>query len=128
MGVSILIDDRLNSCPLFAKEKCPHQTIMERVYLFPQLIDTKDLSKYQSICLSCEQYVEVRPHVIDSKDDRRSGRDRRSGLERRLAIEPRFMHIPEGLSALDRKRGKGGGIIDLRSDEDRRSGQDRRQS
>jgi len=123
-----LIDDRLNSCLVFGDGKCPQQRDTERVYLIPQLIDTKDLSKYQSICLSCEQYVEVILHVIDSKDDRRSGRDRRSGLERRLAFDPRFMHIPEGLSALDRKRGKGWRVIDLRSGEDRRSGQDRRQS
>jgi len=122
-----LVDNRINSCQPFAGARCPHQTIMERVYLFPQIIDTKDLSKHHSICLSCEQYVEGRVHVIDSKDDRRSGRDRRSSKERRLAIDPRFMHVPEGLSAVGRERRRGERIIDLRSGEDRRSGQDRRQ-
>ena len=78
--------------------------------------------------MSCEQYVEVIRHIIDPNDDRRSGRDRRSGLERRLSIDPRFIRVPEGLNALDRKRGRGWRTIDLRSGEDRRSGQDRRLS
>jgi len=124
----MLLDNRINTCQPFAETRCPHQTIMERVYLFPQLIDTKDLSRHHSICLSCEQYVEGRVHLIDSKDDRRSDRDRRSGIERRLAIDPRFTHVPEGLSALDRVKRRGWRTIDLRSGEKRRSGQDRRQS
>ncbi len=124
----MLVDKRINSCQPFAGARCPHQTIMERVYLCPQLIDPKDFTKYQSICLSCEQYVEGAVHVTDSKDDRRSGRDRRSCIERRLAIDPRFMHVPEGLSALDREKRRGWRTIGLRSGEDRRSGQDRRQS
>ena len=78
-GIVMLVDNRINSCQPFAETRCPHQTIMERVYLFPQIIDTKDLSKHHSICLSCEQYVEGRVHVIDSKDDLRSGEDIHSG-------------------------------------------------
>jgi hypothetical protein len=101
---------------------------MERVYLVPQFIDPKYLSECQTICLSCEKYVEVIRHVIDPKDDRRSGRDRRSGIERRLAFDPRFLNDPEWPSAPNRKRGRGWRIIDFRSGEDRRSGQDRRQS
>ncbi len=92
----MLVDDRINSCQPFAERRCQHQTIMERVYLFPQLIQTKNFLKYHSICFSCEQYGERIIYGIDWKDDRSSGRDRRSGKERRLAIESKFMHVPEG--------------------------------
>ena len=121
--MSILIYHRISSCQPFTEARCLQQIIMERVYLVPLLIDPKSVSECQTICLSCEQYVEV-----IRQDDRRGGRDRRSGIERRLAFDPRFVHDAEWLSALNRKRGRGWRIIDFRSGEDRRSGQDRRQS
>ena len=127
-GVSILIYLRINCCQPFAEARCSHQTIMERVYLVPQFIDPQYLTECQTICLSCEKYVEVIRHVIDPKDDRRSRRDRRSGIERRLAFDPRFLNDHEWPSAPNRKRGRGRRIINFRSGEDRRSGQDRRQS
>ncbi len=65
-----MFDYRLNSCLLFAKNKCPCQPEMERVYLFPQLIDSRRRQAYQQTCMSCNLFIERRtpqsPTDLDS--------------------------------------------------------------
>jgi hypothetical protein len=49
------IQDRINSCELFREGKCPHQSIMERVYLIPQILDPEELRRLERLCCACEQ-------------------------------------------------------------------------
>jgi hypothetical protein len=49
------VQDRINSCNLFREGKCPHQPIMERVYLFPQALDPEELRRLERLCCACEQ-------------------------------------------------------------------------
>jgi len=43
-------------CLLFAEARCPHQSIMDRVYLIPQIINASDLMRCQTMCWSCMVY------------------------------------------------------------------------
>ncbi|MCK5486791.1 MAG: hypothetical protein KAI86_11300, partial [Desulfobacterales bacterium] len=53
-GVRILIDDRIKSCRLFLERKCPNQLLIEKAYLFPQILDPKHLQECQELAQSCE--------------------------------------------------------------------------
>lgn len=48
-----MLASRLKSCKLFEKQKCPYQREMERAYLIPQLLDSKQLLEYERLCLPC---------------------------------------------------------------------------
>ena len=79
-----MINGRPNSCSVFHYGRCLQQWDMEKVYLIPQLLGPRDLLKHQSICLSCEQYVEHKVFVSGWRIiDRRSCEDRRFGQGRR---------------------------------------------
>jgi len=51
---SMSIEECIESCPLIAEEKCPHQLEMERVYLIPQLLDPKQLQECKKLARSCK--------------------------------------------------------------------------
>ncbi len=55
-----MFDHRLNTCSLFSKNMCPCQTEMERVYLVPQLIDSRRKQAYQQTCMCCNLFIERR--------------------------------------------------------------------
>jgi len=45
--------DRINSCSLFAQQQCPHQPLMERLYLIYQLFETEQLLRSETRCRHC---------------------------------------------------------------------------
>ena len=67
-GVSGLIEHRLNSCELFNGERCPHQVIMERLYLIPQLLDVVETAEYENACFRCKQFVNRLVHLAESEE------------------------------------------------------------
>ena len=48
-GVNVLIHNLLNSCSLFIEKKCPHQQLLEKLSLFPQLSTADEIER---ICSS----------------------------------------------------------------------------
>jgi hypothetical protein len=58
--VSVMIDQRINSCLTFCQGKCPHFTITERFFLFPQILNAIDIELAEGNCLDCEKYVDRR--------------------------------------------------------------------
>jgi hypothetical protein len=61
------LHERINSCPNFGAGKCPHQRLMERAYLIPQLMKPEDLETCERLLCTCD-----------------------CGLNFRRAAEPRF--------------------------------------
>jgi hypothetical protein len=55
-----MIDQRINSCLTFCQGKCPHFTITERFFLFPQILNAIDIELAEGNCLDCEKYVDRR--------------------------------------------------------------------
>jgi len=47
------IVDRINSCQSFAEGLCPHQALMERVYLIYQIFETEQLLTAKASCRLC---------------------------------------------------------------------------
>jgi hypothetical protein len=47
------IVDRINSCRVFAGGYCPHQALMERLYLICQILETKELLRAKALCCHC---------------------------------------------------------------------------
>jgi hypothetical protein len=45
------IEENIMSCPVLADGKCPHQLLMERLCLIPQILNPEQLQEYES--LSC---------------------------------------------------------------------------
>jgi len=45
------IEKNIMSCSLLADRKCPHQLLMERLILIPQILTPEQLQEYES--LSC---------------------------------------------------------------------------
>ena len=64
-----MIDQRINSCLTFYQRKCPHLIMMEKLYLFPQILNAIDIELAESNCLDCEKYIDR--HVSQQS---RSGR------------------------------------------------------
>lgn len=74
--MSILITHRINSCLVFAEGRCPHQLIMERVYIVPQLIASEKLREFQRKCLDCSYYARLRYYPLGLEiDDLKTGVD-----------------------------------------------------
>jgi len=48
-----MVSNRINSCQFFRKGECLHQRLMEKVYLFPQIIAPEELIKFGNLCLNC---------------------------------------------------------------------------
>ena len=57
---------RINSCLTFCKGKCPHFTIMERYFLFPQILNAIDIELAEGNCLDCKKYIDRRAHPTKS--------------------------------------------------------------
>ena len=55
----------ISSCRGFRKGRCPHQEIMERAYLIPQLLAPDMLKECRNICLHC-----MESHLNRRKDPR----------------------------------------------------------
>jgi hypothetical protein len=47
------IVDRINSCRSFAEGHCPHQQLMERVYLIYQIFEAERLLRAKALCHQC---------------------------------------------------------------------------
>jgi hypothetical protein len=47
------IVDRINSCQCFAEGQCPHQVLMERLYLIYQVFGTEQLLRAEARCRHC---------------------------------------------------------------------------
>ena len=56
--VSVMIDQRINSCLTFYQRKCPQLTIMERYFLFPQILNAFDIELAEGDCLDCKKYID----------------------------------------------------------------------
>ena len=124
--MTVLVDQRINSCQAFKISKCQHQRQMEKVYLFPQILSSEELLEYQKTCLNCH-LIYWRRQERSVQIERWNRKDRRYGEERRKTVNSRFQPVFEERKGLERKSSAGWRIIDLRSGEDRRSGRDRRQ-
>jgi hypothetical protein len=48
-----MIDQRINSCLTFYQRKCPQPIIMERYFLFPQILNAIDIALAEGNCLDC---------------------------------------------------------------------------
>jgi hypothetical protein len=55
-----MIYQRINSCLTFCQGKCPHFTIMERYFLFPQILNVIDTELAEGNCLDCKKYIDRR--------------------------------------------------------------------
>ena len=61
-----MIYQRINSCLTFYQRKCPQLTIMERYFLFPQILNAIDIELAEGSCLDCEKYMDCRAHSTKS--------------------------------------------------------------
>ena len=61
-----MIDKRINSCLTFYQRKCPHLTTVEKLYLFPQILNAIDIELAEGSCLDCEKYIDRRAHSTKS--------------------------------------------------------------
>ena len=43
-----MLSEIIKNCPLFAKNECPHQNIVEKLYLTPQYATPEDIEKIRS--------------------------------------------------------------------------------
>jgi len=49
------LQERINSCPSFAAGECPHQPLMERAYLIPQLMKHEELEACERLLCTCDR-------------------------------------------------------------------------
>jgi hypothetical protein len=49
------VQERLSSCPSFGAGDCPHQLLLERAYLIPQLMKPEELKMCERLILECER-------------------------------------------------------------------------
>jgi hypothetical protein len=75
-----LIENRLNSCLLFNEMKCPHELIMQRVYLVPQLLDVLEAKQYKTTCLKCRQFVNRDIHLSETKESHLTPKPIKEGI------------------------------------------------
>jgi hypothetical protein len=55
-----MILQRINWCLTFYQRKCPHLTMMKRIYLFPQILNTIDTELAKTNCLDCKKHIDRR--------------------------------------------------------------------
>ena len=67
--MSVLIDNRINSCLGFYHGKCSHQITIHRVYLVPQILSVVQKKEYERTCFDCDQYVNRLIHLIEAPPD-----------------------------------------------------------
>ena len=61
-----MIDQRINSCLTFYQRKCPHFNMIERYFLFPQILNAIDIELAEGNCLDCKKYIDRFTHVTKS--------------------------------------------------------------
>jgi hypothetical protein len=44
-------------CPYLAESRCPYRTVIERAYLFPQILDAAEIEEAERICDECGEFV-----------------------------------------------------------------------
>jgi hypothetical protein len=64
-----MIDQRIDSCLTFYQRKCPHLTMMEKFYLFPQILNAIDVELAEGNCLDCKKYIDRFPQSPKSVSD-----------------------------------------------------------
>jgi hypothetical protein len=57
--------ERIGSCRYFAVGACPHQPLMERAYLIPQLMDRSELLRCERVLCPCDHEPASRAKSID---------------------------------------------------------------
>jgi len=50
------IVDRIDSCQSFAEGYCPHQALMERLYLIYQVLRNQELLRSEVRCRRCREW------------------------------------------------------------------------
>ena len=60
-----MINQRINWCLTFYQGKCPHLNMMNRVYLFPQILNVIDIELAEANCLDCKKHIDRR--VLSTK-------------------------------------------------------------
>ena len=64
-----MIEQRINSCHLFYREECPHQNVMTKVYLVPQILKGTKIREAQRTCFDCRKYVDRLFRAIEPGPD-----------------------------------------------------------
>ena len=52
------IEERIKSCKLIARGECPHEFLIYRLYLIPELLEPKELEIYEKLCCACQEFTE----------------------------------------------------------------------
>ena len=50
------IERKITLCSVFADRKCPHRLLLERLYLFPQILTPEQLEDSENLCCACTEY------------------------------------------------------------------------
>jgi hypothetical protein len=53
------LQERISSCNYFAAGTCPNQSLLERAYLVPQLMDSSELARCEQLLCPCEQNLSL---------------------------------------------------------------------
>ena len=61
-----MIYRRINECLTFCQGKCPHSTMMERYFLFPQILNAIGIELAERNCLDCRKYIDRLAHSTKS--------------------------------------------------------------
>ena len=75
-----MIDQRIGSCLTFYRKKCPHLTMMEKFYLFPQILKSIDIELAEGNCLDCKKYIDRRVLSTNSALEAETIRQRRTTM------------------------------------------------
>ena len=75
-----MIYRRINACLTFCQGNCPHFTIMERYFLFPQILNAIDIELAEGNCLDCKKYIDRRAHSTRSPLGRETRHQKRTTL------------------------------------------------
>jgi hypothetical protein len=52
------LQERISSCKYFAAGTCPNQSLLERAYLVPQLMDRSELARCERLLCPCERNLD----------------------------------------------------------------------
>ena len=76
----------INWCLTFYQGKCPHFTMMKRIYLFPQILNTIDTELAEANCLDCKKYIDRRilpsKSALEGKAPKKRGTTKASEIEK----------------------------------------------
>ena len=89
-----MINQRINWCLTFYQRKCPHLTMMKRIYLFPQILNVIDIKIAEANCLDCKKHIDRRALSTKSILEGRPS----MGEERRCLLKSRKANMWEPYS------------------------------